>query len=126
MALLDSGASACFLDEEFAKRQKIPLVQKSKPVHIEVIDRQSLLSGSITHETKPIEIMFKDHSSCIIFNIIKIPSNPVILGLSWLKKHNPLIDWRLWKMTFVTKPPKRKPSRKPQKKNPYLLEQEHL
>ena len=29
LALLDSGASACFLDEEFAKRHKILLVQQA-------------------------------------------------------------------------------------------------
>ena len=52
LALLDSGASACFLDEEFAKRHKISLVLKSKPVHVEVIDGRPLLSGSVTHESK--------------------------------------------------------------------------
>ena len=33
-ALLDSGASACFLDEQFVKSRKIPFVQKPKPVHV--------------------------------------------------------------------------------------------
>ena len=82
LALLDSGASACFLDKEFAKRHKIPLVLKSKPVHIEVIDGRPLLSGSVTHESKPIEVVFENHSSFVIFNIIRTPSNPVVFGLS--------------------------------------------
>ena len=82
LALLDLGASACFLDEEFAKRYKIPLVLKSKPVHAEVIDGRPLLSGSITHETEPIEVTFKGHNSHIIFNIIRTPSNLVIIGFS--------------------------------------------
>ena len=82
LALLDSGASACFLDKEFAERHKIPLVLKSKPVHIEVIDGRPLLSGSVTHESKPIEVAFENHSSFVIFNIIRTPSNPVVFGLS--------------------------------------------
>ena len=52
LALLDSGASTCFLDKEFAKRHKIPLVPKSKPVHVEVLDGRPLLSGSVTHESE--------------------------------------------------------------------------
>ena len=88
-ALLDSGASACFLDEEFVKSRRIPLVQKPKPVHVEVIDGRPLSSGDVTHETRPIKVTIDGHDSYIAFNIIRSPSNPVILGLSWLEKYNP-------------------------------------
>jgi hypothetical protein len=118
LALLDSGASTCFLDEEFAKRHKIRLIQKSKPVHVEVIDGRPLLSGSVTHESEPIEVTFKDHSSYVVFNIIRTPSSPVILGLSWLVDHNPSIDWRLRRITF---PVKANPVRRPQIKKPLFI-----
>ena len=49
LSLLDSGTSICFLDEKYAKRYKIRLVQKAL----------SLLSGSVTHEFEPIEVTFK-------------------------------------------------------------------
>ena len=99
-ALLDSGASACFLDEDFVKSRKIPLVQKPKPVHVEVIDGRPLSSGDVTHETRPIKVTIDGHDSYIAFNIIRSPSNPVILGLSWLEKYNPRIDWNLRKLDF--------------------------
>jgi hypothetical protein len=121
IALLDSGASACFLDENFASRHKIRLVQKSKPIHVEVIDGRPLLSGSVTHETEPIEVAFKDHSSRIIFNIIKTPSSPVILGLSWLEQHNPSIDWKLRRMTFPKEQSKSQPSRRPKVGKPLFI-----
>jgi len=35
-----------------------------------------------------------------VFNIIKIHSNLIILGLSWLKRYNPFTDWKLSKVTF--------------------------
>ena len=100
LALLDSEAFVYFLDKKFAKCHKICLEQKSKSDHVEVIDGRPLSSGSVTHKSEPIEVTFKDHSSYIIFNIIKIPSNLIILGLSWLEKHNLSIDWRLRTMTF--------------------------
>jgi hypothetical protein len=77
LALLDSGASTCFLDEEFTKRHKIRLVQKSKPIYVEVIDGRPLLYSSVIHESKPIEVTFKDHSSYVVFNIIRTPSSHV-------------------------------------------------
>ena len=112
-----------FLVEEFAKQHKIRLVQKSKPIHVEVIDGRPLLSGSVTHESEPIEVTFKDHSSYVVFNIIRTPLNPVILGLSSLVDHNPFIDWRLRRITF---PIKAKPVRRPQIKIPLLLKQGRL
>ena len=91
-ALLDSGASACFIDEDFVKNQKITLVKKTKPVHVEVIDGRSLVLGDVTHETVLLDILIKDHNSIVTFNVIKSPSNPVILRLSWLERYNPQID----------------------------------
>ena len=121
LGLLDSGALACFLDEEFAKRHKIRLVQKSKPIHVEVIDGRPLISGSITYESEPVEVIFKNHNSYVVFNIIRTPSNPVILGLSWLETHNPSIDWKSRKMTFPVDHLKNKPSRNPRVGKPLFV-----
>jgi len=37
--------------------------------------------------------MSKDHNSHIVYNVIYSPSSPIILGLSWLEKYNPKINW---------------------------------
>ena len=55
-ALLDLGASACFIDEKFTKLHNIPLLKKPKPVHVEVIDGRPLSSGNVIHETKPLKV----------------------------------------------------------------------
>ncbi len=34
------------------------------------------------------------HTESICFYIITSPQNPVILGLPWLRQHNPLISWK--------------------------------
>ena len=41
-ALLDSGASAYFIDKDFVERYKLPLVTKNCPVSVEVIDGRPL------------------------------------------------------------------------------------
>ncbi len=99
-ALLDSGASACFMDKDFAKKHSLPLVAKKTPVHVEVIDGRPLISGDVTEETKPLDAFVENHQSTIIFNVIQSPSNPVVLGLSWLDRYNPSIDWNTRKLKF--------------------------
>jgi hypothetical protein len=99
-ALLDSRACACFLDKKFTRLHKIHIVKKLSLVHVEVIDGQPLSFGNVTHETIPLEVKFGNHSSSIVFNIIRIPSVPVILGLSWLERYNPQIYWKSRNIEF--------------------------
>ena len=99
-ALLDSGASTCFIDKDFAERHKLPLVTKKCPVSVEVIDSRSLVSRDVTQETKALDIYIDQHRNTVVFNVIKSPSNPMILGLSWLDRYNPDIDWKKRKVEF--------------------------
>ncbi len=101
-AFLDSGASACFIDKNLVKRHNLPIVPKKYPVTVEVINGRPLISGDVTHETKPLDIILKGHQSTIVFNIISSPSNPLVLGLSWLEMINPDIDWKKRKLTYRT------------------------
>ncbi len=59
-ALLDSGASACFIDKNLMKLHNLPIVLKKSPVAVEVIDGRPLISGDVTHETKPLDIILED------------------------------------------------------------------
>ena len=104
-ALLDSGASACFLDEDFVQRHKFSLVQKSSPNPVEVINGRPLSSEDVTYETTPIDLVIHNHHSSVAFNVIRTPSNPVIIGLSWLEMFNPRIDWKSQSLTFPSSSP---------------------
>ena len=99
-ALLDSGASACFIDKNFAECHKLALVTKKFLVPIEVIDGRPLKSGDVVQETKPLSISLRNHQSSIVFNVIKSPLSSIILGLSWLDRYNLDINWNTWKLTF--------------------------
>ncbi|KAH7278834.1 hypothetical protein KP509_38G058100 [Ceratopteris richardii] len=81
IALVDSGASSCFIDEGL----------KNRPVVAEVVDGRPLASGNITMETLPLRVHLGDHDSHICFNVISSPVHMVIIGMPWLKKHNPEI-----------------------------------
>jgi hypothetical protein len=80
--LLDFGASTYIIDKDFANRHKLPLITKKHPIPIDIIDRRPLVSRNIIHETTPLYIILEEHHSIIVFNVIKLFSNPIVLGLS--------------------------------------------
>jgi hypothetical protein len=91
-------------------------------VHLEVIDGRPLSSRDVTHESIPLEVKFGNHCSSIVFNIIRTPSAPVILGLSWLERYNPQINWKSRNIEFPITPSLTKRTSKPSstKKPPFI------
>jgi hypothetical protein len=63
-------------------------------------DGKPLISGNITQESKPVDVYIGTHFNTMVFNVIKSSSNPLVLGLSWLDRYNPNIDWNTQKLTF--------------------------
>ena len=64
----------------------------SKPIPVYNIDGMLNEAGSIT---KVIDLIlrYKTHSEQTLFAIINLGKQKLILGHSWLCKHNPEIDW---------------------------------
>ena len=50
-------------------------------------------------EAQPLEVMLRDRASHIVFNIIRCPVNPIVLGLSWFELYNLDIDWNLQRIS---------------------------
>src|SRR6185503_14620022 len=99
-ALFDGAASSCFMDKELAKYLAISLIRKPVPTEVRVIDGRPL--DPIVCETAPVRMTFTQsgHTEMISFNIISSPQFPIVLGLSWLKLHNPKINWHRMSLTF--------------------------
>jgi len=67
-------------------------VKKDTFIPIKVIDKYSLFSRHVTHETNALEITIGSHISKMVLNVISSPKNPIIIGLSWLALHTPQMD----------------------------------
>ncbi|KAH7279800.1 hypothetical protein KP509_37G037600, partial [Ceratopteris richardii] len=81
IALVDSGASSCFINEGLVNKHGIPILRKNKLVVAKVVDGQPLASGNITMETTPLRVHLDDHESHICFNVISSPVHLVIIGM---------------------------------------------
>jgi hypothetical protein len=79
--LLNTRASACFMDKDFAMKHSLELIGKAHPVPMEVIDGRSLSLGNVMEEIQSLEVMLRDQISPVVFNVIQCPANLVALSL---------------------------------------------
>lgn len=91
-ALLDSGASANLISEALVLASRIPVVKKTNPYKV-IMANQSVAS-TINYQTLPIWFSLGAHSERISFDVIPSLSYPLIVGLPWLVRHNPVVDWK--------------------------------
>ena len=91
-ALIDSGAQGIFMDEQFAKKHKLPLLRLENEIQVSNVDNTPNRNGPIRHFTRlPTKIDGKLLSTR--FLISNLGKEDIILGLPWLNKINPLVDW---------------------------------
>uniref|UniRef100_A0A803KBS3 Gypsy retrotransposon integrase-like protein 1 n=1 Tax=Xenopus tropicalis TaxID=8364 RepID=A0A803KBS3_XENTR len=64
------------------------------PLSAQAVDGRPITPGLVTCSTPPLRLRVGSlHSEVITFLAIQCPATPIILGLPWLQKHNPIIDW---------------------------------
>lgn len=61
------------------------------PVPITAVDDRPIASGLVTHDVIT-ELMVDRHSEVLSLGVVSV-AYPIILGLDWLRRHNPAIDW---------------------------------
>ncbi|KAH9259905.1 hypothetical protein BASA81_001663 [Batrachochytrium salamandrivorans] len=75
-----------FMDAELADRLNIPLVKIPVPIKLRLADGDS--SSMITHRTLPLQLHIGRHVETIGFYVTSL-CHGIILGYSWLERHNP-------------------------------------
>uniref|UniRef100_A0A9J8BR74 ribonuclease H n=1 Tax=Cyprinus carpio carpio TaxID=630221 RepID=A0A9J8BR74_CYPCA len=91
-ALIDSGAEGDFMDSRLATSLGISAVALAEPISARTLCGTHLTN--ITHTTPFVTLTLSgNHAEEIKFHLIHSPTAPVVLGHTWLVKHNPHIDW---------------------------------
>jgi hypothetical protein len=97
--MVDCRATENFIDKKYTEQVGIPLDKKKIPRRVLAVDGREVASGPVTHDTT-VELTTNNHREMIKLHCITISNSPIILGLPWLKKHNPKIIWREGKVMF--------------------------
>ncbi|KAG9221350.1 hypothetical protein CCMSSC00406_0009927 [Pleurotus cornucopiae] len=92
-SMLDCGASDSFIDQEFVKKNNIKTKKLTNPAVIRNADGTANNAGRVTEKVET-RMTYKGHVEVMTFYVTNLGNVDVILGLTWLRKHNPEIDWK--------------------------------
>jgi hypothetical protein len=77
----------------------LPLTKTLVPWKVLAVDGWELEGGPVTHDAM-VTMVINDYKEEIRLHCITIGNSPIIIGLPWLQKYNPNIDWKEGKITF--------------------------
>jgi len=100
--MIDSGATEDFIDQEFCDKYQIPTIRARSPREIYLADGEPSSMGPVTHIAK-VRMDIGAHREMTTFQVANLQNHEAILGMPWLKNHNPRIDWGQGKITFDSK-----------------------
>jgi len=92
-AMVDTGATGDFVDQDFVNQAKLPTRKLSQPIPVYNVDGMLNEARSI-HEVVDMIMTYDGHSERILLAITWLGKQSMILGMTWLNKHNPEIDFR--------------------------------
>ena len=111
-ALVDSGAFSCFAHHRFVQEHGLQLRQLSRDVRVYNADATENKKGLISHFVR-CQVRIGDHFSWQSFLVADIGRQDLIIGMSFLREHNPEIDWKKGCLEFSRCPPACAPLRIP-------------
>ena len=91
-ALLDSGATGMFIDREYVKEGGFTTRALSNPIPVRNVDGTPNEAGSIM-DVVELNLWYRNHAERVFFAVTSLGKQNVIMGHTWLRKHNPDINW---------------------------------
>ncbi|KAF7358796.1 Reverse transcriptase-RNase H-integrase [Mycena sanguinolenta] len=101
--LLDCGATSEFIDSSYVLESGIPVRWLSQPIPIFNVDGSLNEAGVIT-KVANVVLWYNGHSERVQFAVTRLGKKKLILGMSWLQKHNPEVNWETGKVSMTRCP----------------------
>jgi predicted aspartyl protease len=92
-ALIDCGATSCFIDIEWVKLNNVPICPLSKPIPVYNVDSTANDASTIT-DIADVILHYEHHSEHIQLAITCLGKQSLILGYNWLRNHHLEINWQ--------------------------------
>jgi hypothetical protein len=90
--MVNSGATGNYMNPGFIKKLGLLGKAKAVPEPITGLNRENLGTLSITTKSGTVLMVVLGHIERLNFNIIPTGRYDVVLGIPWLKNHNPAIN----------------------------------
>jgi len=103
-ALLDSRATGNFIDRDFVRTKGINTWSISRPILVYNVDGSPNEAGQIS-EVVDMVLRYKTHSERTLLAVSSLRRQSMILGYTWLKDHNPEVNWQTGEVQMNRCPP---------------------
>src|SRR3979490_3303380 len=103
-ALVDCGATGLFVDTEYVRLNNIATRRLTSPIPVYNVDGTANEAGAIT-EIADVILHYKGHAERTQLAVTSLGKQSMILGFTWLRKHNPEIDWQTKEVRMSRCPP---------------------
>jgi len=104
-ALLDSGAMGNFIDRDFVWTKGINTRSISRPIPVDNMDGSPNEADQIS-EVVDVVLRYKTYSERTLLTVSSLRKQNMILGYTWLKDHNPEINWQTREVQINRCPPR--------------------
>ena len=94
VAIIDSGATGNFISKDLVRSADLPIRKKKQQYDLQMADGLILSTGRVDEETASLPVTIQRYHKEITFDVVGIATHHVILGMPWLNKHNPGINWK--------------------------------
>src|SRR3981189_2177844 len=91
--LADCGATGLFIDTEYVRLNNLSTHRLTTPIPVYNVDGTANEAGAIT-EIADVILCYKGHAEQTQFAVTSLGRQNMILGFTWLREHNPEIDWQ--------------------------------
>ena len=98
-AMIDSGATEDFINEEICQKQQDSTIATENPRQIYLADGNPSDMGPVTH-IAIVPMTIENHHELATLQVANLQNHEDILGMPCVKEHNPKIDWGKNKITF--------------------------
>jgi hypothetical protein len=96
-ALVDSGAQESYVSAHAVLEAGLRPLRKHTPYPLYMANQKQT---RIIHEVTGVTLNIQKHQEKMTFDVLGLAIHDIILGLPWLRKHNPRIDWKSHTLSF--------------------------
>ena len=89
--MIDLGTIRNYMNPIFKKQLKILGIKKAMPEPISGLNNENL-GGHLIDKSGFVPMAVMDHLESINFNVTPLGQYDIVLGILWLRNHNPIIN----------------------------------
>ena len=99
-SLLDTGANVIIISNKLVERYHLPTVKLPRALTFRNADDSINKKGNVTHRVEG-HLRIKGYKLPTRWYVAELGHDDIILGMPWIRRYNPQIDWQNGKVRFA-------------------------